>query len=98
MIWAVGKEDGPKHLVLLMPSKRGSKWYRLTCFCKRRRKDGTCLYTDGIRPLIYADVRTRVRLEHPQIDRVLHRLPDPDQRALKLTPEADAQVLAGSKA
>jgi hypothetical protein len=95
VLWAVGKPDGPKHPVMLIPSARRSKWYRLVCFCKRRRKDGTCQMTDGIRPLIYASVRERVRLEHPQIDKVLHRIPNPDQRAYLLTHEAAEKVQHG---
>ena len=94
MMWVVGKEGKPKSLVLFMPSAKRSKWYRLTCFCKSRRKDGTCQLTDGIRPLILASARKRVRLEHPSIDKRLDRLPDPDSRAYQLTPEVAAKVAA----
>lgn len=93
MMWTVGREDKPKHIVMLI-SKPRSKWPHLVCFCKRRRKDGTCQLTDGIRPLIYASVRPRIRLEHPQIDKQLHRLPDPDPRAFELAPEAAEKVAA----
>jgi hypothetical protein len=93
-MWAVGKPDGPKHIVMLLRPPR-KKNYRLTCFCKRRRKDGTCWLTDGIRPRLYASVRPKVRLEHPQLDATLHRLPDPDPRAFQLTADAQAEVDAG---
>ena len=93
MIWTVGKESGPKHIVMLI-SKPRSKWPHLVCFCKRRRKDGTCLLTDGIRPLFYQSARSRIRLEHPEIDKQLHRLPDPDPRAFELLPEVADKVAA----
>lgn len=55
------------HIVLLM--KRGkarSKYYDLTCFCGRKRKDGSCKHTDivlstGIRP----EYRARVQVTQP---------------------------------
>jgi hypothetical protein len=93
VIWVVGKEDAPKHMVMMIRPPR-KKNFRLICFCKRRRKDGTCLLTDGIRPIIYASVRPRVRLEHPGIDERLDRIPDPDPRAFKLTPEAESEVMS----
>jgi len=93
VMWIVGKEDGPKHIVMLIRPPR-KRLYSLVCFCRRRRKDGTCQLTDGIRPLIYASQRVKVRLEHPQIDRARHSLPEPDPKAFDLIPEVRAKVLA----
>ncbi len=74
MIWTVGKEDGPKHLVYLMRNPKTHR-YDLTCFCKRRRKDGSCLLTDGIAAKIMAEKAHLVRLVHPKVDERRFRLP-----------------------
>ena len=91
MMWVVGKPDGSKHIVMLIRPPR-KKNYRLVCMCRRRRKDGTCQLTDGIRPIIYASVRSRIRLEHPEIDSAQHRIPNPDVRAFPLLPDVQAEV------
>jgi hypothetical protein len=45
----------------------------LTCFCKRRRKDGTCLTLDGVIPILKHP--ERVRLKHPELDQRVDRVP-----------------------
>ena len=75
MIWMVGKENGPKHIVMLMRNPTTHR-YDLTCFCKRRRKDGTCQRVDAVRQKILADKAHLVRVVHPQVDERRFRLPE----------------------
>ena len=61
----VGKQDGPKHIVLTERPWR-SKYATLVCFCKRRRKDGTCLLTEPLIAMLRNPERAYV--QHPKID------------------------------
>jgi len=52
------------HVYILYRAPR-SKWYRLTCFCKRQRKDGSCKRTDAVlEAQIKPEARYRVKVEH----------------------------------
>jgi hypothetical protein len=56
----------------------GTRPYRssvttLNCFCRRRRKNGTCRTLDQIIPLLRHP--SRVRLTHSELDELVFRVP-----------------------
>lgn len=54
-------KSGGRTIVLAERAYR-SKWWRLVCFCKHERKDGTCKTLDQLVPILaHPD---RVRFEH----------------------------------
>lgn len=68
----VGKPDGPKHIVLTERPWR-SKYYTLVCFCKRRRRNGTCQRLDAFLPILRHPERGW--MQHPEIDKQRFRVP-----------------------
>lgn len=54
-------KTGGRCIVLAVRGYR-SKWWKLECFCKRARKDGTCKTLDQLVPLLSHP--ERVRFEH----------------------------------
>lgn len=62
-------------MIVIVGRAPRERMIHVTCFCRRRRKDGTCLFNEAVLPLIREEFRQRVRLEHPGIDGVLHRMP-----------------------
>jgi hypothetical protein len=56
------------HLVLATRSWR-SKWWTLTCFCSRSRKDGSCQQIDKAVALVKPQFRDRLRFEHRRSER-----------------------------
>lgn len=78
--WApiiVTDRQGKNRKMVLLIRKPRSKWVRMVCFCKRRRKDGTCIYTDGALSVLNREAVPLLHLEHPEIDRQLHLPPGP---------------------
>jgi hypothetical protein len=64
-MFLITEHRGRKKLHVISRSYR-SKWWMLTCFCGRARKDGTCVFTDQAVSQVIPSVRPRVRLEHPR--------------------------------
>lgn len=50
-----------------------SKFTTITCFCRRRRKDGTCRTLDAVTPVLAHP--ERVRFHHPKVDLQTFRVP-----------------------
>ncbi len=53
-------------LLLMQHGKPHSKYYDLTCFCGRKRKDGSCKHTDAVFAIhVRPEARERVRVTVP---------------------------------
>jgi len=51
-------------VILLQRGAKHSKYYDLTCFCGRKRKDGSCKHTDVVLGMsIRPEARERVRVK-----------------------------------
>jgi hypothetical protein len=50
--------------LFILARPRRSKWWRLTCFCKRVRKNGTCQRSDVMLAGIVKPERRYIRVEH----------------------------------
>lgn len=61
----VSKPGKPGRIVMTERPWR-SKYVTIVCFCKRRRKDGSCQITDALTCRLIAPERARIK--HPDID------------------------------
>lgn len=70
----VKNKRGVGHIVITERPWR-SRYFTLVCFCKRRRKDGTCQTVDPLLLLLRHPERGWVT--HPEIDETRFRVPTP---------------------
>lgn len=61
------QREGHKPRLGIIGKKHRSKWWNVVCFCKRPRKDGSCLWTDGLVASLIPEVRRHAHLEHPEV-------------------------------
>lgn len=61
------QREGHKPRLAIVGRRHRSKWWNVVCWCKRPRKDGTCLWTDGLVENLVPGVRAHAHLEHPDV-------------------------------
>lgn len=61
------QREGHRPRLAIVGKRHRSKWWDVTCFCKRPRKNGTCLWTDGLVANLTPYVRAHAHLQHPDL-------------------------------
>ena len=61
------QREGNRPRLAILGKTHRSKWWEVTCFCRRPRKDGSCLWTDGLVASLTPYVRAHAHLNHCEI-------------------------------